>query len=68
MSEDITLDEVRRRAAVAGVTLREDRLEMVRRLLNDALAPLRRMDSRALRTLEPATTFDAAPGDDHGRR
>jgi len=68
MSEDVTLDEVRRRAAVAGVTLREDRVEMVRRLLSDALAPLRRMDSRALRTLEPAVTFDAAPGDDHGRR
>jgi hypothetical protein len=68
MSEDITLDEVRRRAAVAGITLREDRVEMVRRLLNDALAPLRRMDSRALRTLEPAATFDAAPGDDDGRR
>ena len=68
MSEDVTLDEVRRRAAVAGVTLREDRIEMVRRLLNDALAPLRRMDSRALRTLEPAATFDAAPGDDDGRR
>ncbi len=68
MSEDVTLDEVRRRAAVAGVTLREDRVEMVRRLLNDALAPLRRMDSRALRTLEPAATFDAAPGDDDGRR
>ena len=68
MSEDVTLDEVRRRAAVAGITLREDRVEMVRRLLNDALAPLRRMDSRALRTLEPAATFDAAPGDDHGRR
>ena len=68
MSEDVTLDEVRRRAAVAGVTLREDRVEMVRRLLNDALAPLRRMDSRALRTLEPAATFEAAPGGDDGRR
>jgi len=68
MSEDVTLDEVRRRAAVAGVTLREDRVEMVRRLLTDALAPLRRMDSRALRTLEPAATFEAAPGGDDGRR
>lgn len=67
MSEDITLDEVRRRAAVADITLREDRIEMVRRLLSDALAPLRRMDSRALRTLEPAATFDAAPGGDDGR-
>jgi hypothetical protein len=68
MSDEITVDEVRRRAQVAGVTLREDRLEMVRRLLSDALAPLRRMDARALRTLEPATTFEAAPGGDDGRR
>ena len=68
MNEEITLDEVRRRAAVAGVTIRADRLEMVRRLLNDALAPLRRMDSRAVRTLEPAATFDAEGGGDDGRR
>ena len=68
MSNEITLDEVRRRAQVAGITLREDRLEMVRALLADALAPLRRMDSRTLRTLEPAATFDAAPGGDDGRR
>ncbi len=68
MSQEITLDEVRRRAAVAGVTLREDRLEMVRRLLNDALAPLRRMDPNAMRTTEPAATFDARAGGDDGRR
>lgn len=69
MSEEITVDEVKRRAQVAGVALREDRLEMVRGLLSDALAPLRRMDSRAVRTLEPATTFEAAAGgDDDGRR
>jgi hypothetical protein len=68
MSREVTTDEVRRRAEVAGITLREDRLEMVRRLLNDALAPLRRMDARALRALEPATTFDAAAGGDDGRR
>jgi len=61
---EITLDEVRRRAAVAGITLREDRVEMVRRLLNDALAPLRRMDANAVRTVEPAATFDARGGDD----
>jgi hypothetical protein len=68
MSEEITLDEVRKRAEIAGVELREDRVEMVRRLLNDALAPLRRLDSRAVRTLEPAATFDAAPGGDDARR
>jgi len=68
MSNEITVDEVKRRAQAAGVALREDRLEMVRGMLSDALAPLRRMDSRAVRGLEPATTFEAAPGgDDDGR-
>ena len=68
MSEEITLDDVKRRARVAGLTLREDRIEMVRQLLKEALAPLRRLDSRAVRTLEPAATFDAAPGGDHVSR
>ena len=68
MSEEITLDEVKRRAAVAGLALREDRIESVRQLLKDALAPLRRLDSRAIPTLEPAATFDADPGGDHVRR
>ena len=64
---EITLEDVRRRAAVAAITLREDRVEMVRRLLNEALAPLRRLDANAMRTTEPAATFDARGGDD-GRR
>lgn len=68
MSEEITLDDVKKRAQVAGLTLREDRIEMVRQLLKEALAPLRRLDSRAVRTLEPAATFNAAPGGDHGAR
>jgi hypothetical protein len=68
MSEEITLDDVKRRAAVAGLALRPERLEMVRRLLQDALAPLRRLDSRTVSTLEPAATFDAAPGGHDGRR
>ena len=68
MSEEITRDDVKKRAQVAGLTLREDRVEMVRQLLKEALAPLRRLDSRAVRTLEPAATFDAAPGGDHGAR
>jgi aspartyl-tRNA(Asn)/glutamyl-tRNA(Gln) amidotransferase subunit A len=59
MSEEITVDEVKRRAAVAGLAMREDRIESVRQLLKDALAPLRRLDSRAVATLEPAATFDA---------
>jgi hypothetical protein len=68
MSDEITLDDVKKRAAVAGLALREDRLEMVRQLLKEALAPLRRLDSRAVQTLEPAATFDAAPGATDVRR
>jgi hypothetical protein len=65
---DVTLDEVKKRAQAAGLTLRDDRLEMVRRLLNEALAPLGKTDSRAVRTVEPAVTFDATGGVDHGQR
>jgi hypothetical protein len=65
MSEEITIKDVKKRAAVAGLAIREDRLESVRQLLKDALAPLRRLNSREVLTLEPAATFDAAPGGDH---
>ena len=57
---ELTMDELRARIAAAGVTIREERLEMVRKLLGEALAPLRRVDSRTIRPLEPAVTFDAA--------
>jgi hypothetical protein len=67
MPDDITIDEVRKRAQTAGLTLREDRVEMVRKLLSEALVPLRKLDSRTIRTIEPATTFDARGGSD-GRR
>ncbi|HEY7139439.1 MAG TPA: hypothetical protein VIE44_05045 [Methylomirabilota bacterium] len=57
---DVTLDEVRARAGVAGLALSEEQLAVVRRLLVDALAPLRRLDTRAVRAVEPAATFDAS--------
>ena len=56
---ELSMDELHARIAAAGVTIAENRLAMVRRLLNDALAPLRTVDSRTVRTLEPAVTFDA---------
>jgi hypothetical protein len=59
-STDLTLDDLRARIAGAGVTIAENRLAMVHRLLGDALAPLRRVDSRTVRPLEPAVTFDAS--------
>lgn len=57
---ELTLDELRARIAAAGITIPEHRLGMVKKLLGDALAPLRRIDSRTIRPLEPAVTFDAA--------
>ena len=56
----LTIEEVRARIAAAGVTIAESRIGMVQKLLDDALAPLRTVDSRTVRPLEPAVTFDAA--------
>lgn len=58
---ELTLEALRARIRGAGVTIAEARLPMVRRLLGDALAPLRGVDSRTIRTVEPAVTFDPAP-------
>jgi len=57
---ELTLDELRARIAAAGITIPENRLNMVRKLLGEALAPLRSLDSRKIRPLEPAVSFDAA--------
>jgi hypothetical protein len=66
---DITPDEVRERIRVAGVAIPEDRLALIHGFLRDALKPIRQMDTRETRTLEPAPTFDAAaPQNRHGRR
>ena len=56
---ELTRDEVKARAAVAGLEIDEAWFEMVRRLLSEGLAPLHRSDSHALRAVEPAATFDA---------
>ena len=63
---ELTRDEVRDRMRAAGLSIAETRLDMVRVLLSTALAPVRALDSRAVRTLEPAVTFDA--GAHHGDR
>jgi hypothetical protein len=54
---ELTLEELRTRIRAAGVTIGEHRLAMVRKLLSDALAPVRALDSRPLKTVEPAVTF-----------
>ncbi len=54
---ELTLEELRARIRVAGVTIAENRLAMVRKLLSDALAPVRALASSPSKTVEPAVTF-----------
>ena len=55
--QELTMDELRDRIRAAGVTIAEHRLAMVQKLLADALAPVRALDSRTIKTVEPAVTF-----------
>jgi len=55
--QELTMEELRDRIRAAGVTIAEHRLAMVRKLLADALAPVRALDSRTIKTVEPAVTF-----------
>jgi hypothetical protein len=64
---ELTLEEVRARIRVAGVTIAEDRLGLVHALLRDALRPIRALDTRGAVALEPAVTFDAVPPDRRDR-
>ena len=59
---ELTLEELRERIRAAGVTIAEHRLAMVRKLLADALAPVHALDSRAIKTVEPAVKFTARSG------
>jgi len=63
----MTLEELRDRMRAARIEIPEDKLEFVRRMLTDALQPIHAMDSRTVRTLEPAVTFDIERASDgHG--
>jgi hypothetical protein len=54
---ELTLEELRDRIKAAGITIPENRLGMVRKLLSDALVPVRALDTRAVKTVEPAVRF-----------
>ena len=62
LPSEVTLDEVKERARLAGLPIPPARLAMVRGFLANALRPNRALDSRAVRTVEPAVTFDARGG------
>ena len=61
MSHELTLEELRKRIEAAGITIAENRLAMVRKLLSDALVPVRALDSRAIKSVEPAVRFEVEP-------
>jgi hypothetical protein len=56
----ITAEEVRLRADLAGIELEPERLEDIAAMLEMALGPLRSLDLRAIRLVEPAGVFSAA--------
>jgi hypothetical protein len=56
-SKELSIEELRDRIRAAGVTIPEHRLAMVRKLLGAALAPLQTLDSRTIKTVEPAVRF-----------
>lgn len=57
----LTLEDIRTRMRAAGIEIAEDRLELVRGLVNMALGPIRAADPHGLRDVEPAVRFDATP-------
>ena len=64
-AQELTMEELRARIRAAGVTIAEPRLGMVRKLLDDALAPVRTLDTRTIKTVEPAVRFTPEPETRH---
>ena len=56
-SKELTLEELRERIEAAGISIADHRLGMVRKLLSDALIHVRALDSRTIKTEEPAVRF-----------
>ena len=56
-SHELSLSELRTRIEAAGINIPDNRLAMVRKLLSDALVHVRALDSRAVKTTEPAVRF-----------
>ena len=61
-SHELTLEELRARIEAAGITIPDNRRAMVRKLLSDALVHVRALDSRAVKTVEPAVRFTPEGG------
>ena len=55
--QELTLEELRQRVQATGLAIPDHRLAMVRKLLSDALVHVRALDSRTIKTVEPAIRF-----------
>jgi hypothetical protein len=58
-SETFTVETLKARAELAGITIDEEYLEDLASTMEKALAPLRKLDPEILKWVEPALTFDA---------
>jgi len=61
-SQELTLQELRARIEATGITIPDNRLAMVRKLLSDALVHVRALDSRTVKTVEPGVRFTPEGG------
>jgi hypothetical protein len=61
-SHELSLSELRARIEATGITIPDNRLAMVRKLLSDALVHVRALDSRTVKTVEPAVRFTPEGG------
>jgi hypothetical protein len=55
-----SVEALKARAAIAGVTLNEEKLEDLASSMGQSLGALRTLDLRAMRMVEPAVVFKAA--------
>ena len=63
----MTAAEVLRRAEAAGVAIDEDLLPELVDAMDLALTPLREVDTRTIRPVEPAVRFEATGGVPEGK-
>lgn len=61
-SQPVSVEDVRARAASAGLAIDPEFEDEIAFMLEGALASLRTLDSRATRQVEPAVAFDATRG------
>ena len=61
-SQELTPEELRQRIEATGLAIPDNRRAMVRKLLSDALVHVRALDSRTIKTVEPAVRFTPEGG------